>query len=78
MPEFIRVESKDDGSQFDVAPSAFNPDAHRKVDAPAQWPDLSGETARPRPALYRTDKAGSAAATRKTEAGSPAPTPKEN
>ncbi len=56
MHHFIRVEGKDTGDQFDVALSAFDPEIHRKVSASSRWPDLVGDTARPRPALYRTKK----------------------
>lgn len=55
---WIRVEDKSTGHQFDLAERAFDPEVHKKVNAPAQWPDLVEETDRPRPPLYRTDKAG--------------------
>ncbi len=79
MPTFIRVEAKDSGDQFDVADSAYDPQIHKKVNASSRWPDLEGDTARPRPALYRTSKGlvtvdGDPA--EETQAGSPATTPK--
>lgn len=58
MPTFIRVEDRDTGHQYDVDERAFDPDLHTKVNAPARWPNLTGDGARPRPALPRTDKAG--------------------
>lgn len=58
MPHFIRVEDRATGAQYDVDVSAFNESLHKKVNASAQWPDLIGEGARPRPALIRTNLAG--------------------
>ena len=58
MPHFIRVEDRSTGAQYDVDAAAFNEKLHKKVNASAQWPDLTGEGARPRPALIRTDLAG--------------------
>ena len=68
---WIRVTDKDSGHQYDVAEQAFDEDIHSKVNAAKQWPDLVEETDRPRPALYRTDKAGRSTA---SPAGSPAST----
>lgn len=58
MPRFTRVRDRDTGHEYDVPPSAFDPDVHVKVNAPSRYPDLSGPGARPRPAKHRTDKAG--------------------
>lgn len=58
MPTWVRVKDRATGHEYDVAESAFNPDAHVKVNKPAQYPDLSGPYARPRPAKHNTDLAG--------------------
>lgn len=63
MPTFIRVEDRDTGHQYDVDERAFDPELHKKVNAPSRWPDLSGDGALPRPALVRTDLAGQPADT---------------
>lgn len=55
---WIRVRDKETGHEYDVADRGYDPDLHTKVNAPKQYPDLSGPTARPRPARLRTDKAG--------------------
>lgn len=54
---WIRVRDKDVGHEFDVAPSAFDPEVHALVKS-AAYPDLRGDTAQSRPAKFRTDKAG--------------------
>lgn len=56
MPTFIRVEDRGTGDQYDVDAAAFDETLHKKVNAPAQWPDLTGEGARPRPALLKADQ----------------------
>lgn len=60
MPDFIRVRDKSTDIEIDVTPrhlAAF-PDSFTKVNSPTRYPDLSGPSARPRPATTRTDKAG--------------------
>lgn len=58
MTTWVRVRDRDTGHEYDVAESAFRPEVHVKVNKPAQYPDLSGPAARPRPAKHSTDKAG--------------------
>lgn len=58
MPRWTRVRDKSSGHEFDINPSAFDPESMTKVNAPKQYPDLDGPRARPRPAKFRTDKAG--------------------
>lgn len=62
MPDFVRVRDKSTRHEYDV------PAKHPKIGTdleplndPKRWPDLSGVHARPRPAVYRTDKAGAPA-----------------
>lgn len=57
-PRWVRVRDKDTGHEYDIAPSVFDPAAHTRLNAPVAYPDLYGDTARPRPAKHRTDKAG--------------------
>lgn len=63
MPSFVRVRDKVTGHEYDLAAGAFDPDKHARVNAPKQYPDLSGPAARPRPVKHRTDKAGQPANT---------------
>jgi hypothetical protein len=69
---FIRVTDNDTGHQYDIAESAFDETLHKKLDDP-EYPDLSGDNARPRPPVHAAPSktaAKSAAAT--TKAGTPA------
>lgn len=58
MPTFIRVRDKSTGHTYDIDERSFREDKHLKINAPKQYPDLTGPGARPRPAKHRTDKAG--------------------
>lgn len=58
MPTFIRVSDRDTGHEYDVDERSFDPASHLKVNRPAQYPDLSGPGARPRPMKAHTTKAG--------------------
>lgn len=64
MTTWVRVRDRHTGHQYDVAESAFREERHVKVNASKQWPDLSGPTARPRPAKHNVNKAGTAATTK--------------
>lgn len=55
MPHWIRVEDRGTQDQYDVDASAFDESIHKKVNAPAAWPDLTGEGDRPRPAVLKAD-----------------------
>lgn len=57
MPTWIRVRDRATGHEYDVADSAFNPDAHERL-SKSQFPNVSGLYARSRPAKHRTDKSG--------------------
>lgn len=65
MTTWIRVTDKTTGHQIDIAEQNFDGDLFTKVNAPAQWPDLTEPTDRPRPPLFRTDKAGNPATPKK-------------
>lgn len=58
MPTFVRVQARDTGHQYDVDERAFDPEIHVKVNKPAQYPNLSGPGARPRPMKAHITKAG--------------------
>ena len=62
VPTWIRVTDRDTGHQYDVAGAAFRPEAHLKVNAPKQYPDLYGPGARPRRPKHRVTKGGQAPA----------------
>lgn len=64
MTTWVRVKDRSTGHEYDVAESAFRPEAHVRVNKPAQYPDLSGAGHRPRRAKHNTDKAGNRSATR--------------
>ena len=59
VPRWVRVRDRvGAGHEYDVAGAAFDPEMHSRVNKPAQYPDLFGDTAMSRPTTYRTDKAG--------------------
>lgn len=61
MPTFVRVEDKETGAQYDVDSTAFRKEIHTRLNDREQWPDVTGDGARPRPAVIRTTKAGAPA-----------------
>lgn len=67
LAAWVRVRDRSTGYEYDVAGSAFDHEMHVKVNKPANWPDLHGDLARPRPALTRTTLAGSPATETKKE-----------
>jgi hypothetical protein len=48
---WVRVRDRTNNREYDIAPVTFRPDAHELLNE-AQWPDVHGFGAAPRPAVY--------------------------